>query len=677
MVKFNEEQKNVIHADISESAVVTAAAGSGKTTTLVERIVHLVNNPNIEGKIIAISFTRDAAKSLKDKLSDRLKEEDLRRVQTGTFHSIFGQIIRNYSDELGLNKNFTIIDETSTHKLVEQAIEVNDKLHNEFTKLAFYSENELNRKYTYKHVANSISLLVNNINPELLLKKQFDQSSIIEHYRFDNSLIPDNILINSKVIDKDKDIANYHFHFIVSVFLESFKQARETSTITYDQILFTTYILAVNGLLEKEKDKIGYILIDEFQDTNTIQYEIIKSLIKNNIMYIGDINQSIYEFRGAKPSIMASLSDNTKVYNMSYNYRSYQQILDHSNDLIQRNTEGRDMFKPMVQGATLPNEYFGTRALRFKNSSHEAAKVTEMVQRLLHIGVNPKDIAILVRNRRIPPVLTKELLTKGVILNDTTKSADFIKSETVKDVFSFLKILVNPKDIYSFMHTLDRPKKGIGAKTLEKIKNTAKEYNMNLVEFVLSDKVESLTPKLREKVIGYTELYHDLLQTKHLGLSEVIDFILERSGYLTWIKGLQNNKSMLSNLEKLKELANDYHEEYLITNADFTLIDLIGDFLLEFSTVNKVENVDGVTISTIHNAKGLEWDYVFIVGCDEGIIPGVGDDIESDRRLMYVALTRAKKGLLLTCCDERVGYDLEFQPSSFIREANINIVRSK
>ena len=517
--------------------------------------------------------------------------------------------------------------------------------------------------------------MINNVNPHELSTKKFSKDTVINHYRFDNSLLDDSILINNHIINKDQ--VDFHFNFIFSVFLESFKQARETSTITYDQILFTTYLLAINGLLDKEKSKIGYMLIDEFQDTNEIQYEIVKALVSQNIMYIGDINQSIYEFRGAKPSIMAGLSGTSKIYNMSYNYRSHQPILDHSNSLIMNNVEGRDMFKPMVQGADLPNDYLGTITYKFHNSAHEADKVTSMVKKMLSSGISPQDIAILVRNRLVPPVLVKELLTQGVVLNDTTKSADFIKSETVKDVFSFLKILVNPKDIYSFMHTLDRPKKGIGAKTLQKIKDIAKENNMNLVEFVLSEKVEMLTPKLREKVIGYTELYHELLTKKHIGLVEVIDFILEKSGYMTWINGLKNNIVMLNNLGKLRELAEEYTQEYLLVNADFTLLDLIGDFLLEFSTVNKVENPEGVTISTIHNAKGLEWNYVFIVGCDEGILPNPSDNIESDRRLMYVAMTRAKKGLILTTCDSRVGYNSEFAPSSFIDEAQIKIQNSR
>ena len=675
MVRFNEKQLAVVNAPIDQSAVVSAAAGSGKTTTLVERIVHLVNNPNIDGKIVAISFTNEAAKALKEKLTERLSEDKMKRVQSGTFHSIFAKIIRNYADELGLNKNFTIIDETSTHKLIEQAIEVNDSLRNDYNKLVEAHENLLNKKYTYKHVANSVGLLINNVKPQELASKQFSEETIINHYHFDNSLLNDSILIRYDASLKTHP--NFHFNFIMSVFLESFKQARETSTITYDQILFTTYLLAIMGLLDKEKSKIGYMLIDEFQDTNEIQFEIVKALISNNIMYIGDINQSIYEFRGAKPSIMAGLSSTSKIYNMSYNYRSHQPILDHSNSLIMNNTEGRDMFKPMVQGAKLPNDYLGTMTYKFVSSTHEATKVTEMVKKLLSTGILPQNIAILVRNRLVPPVLVKELLTQGVILNDTTKSADFIKSETVKDVFSFLKILVNPKDIYSFMHTLDRPKKGIGAKTLQKIKDIAKENNMNLVEFVLSEKVETLTPKLREKVIGYKELYHKLLTKKHIGLVEVIDFILTRSGYMTWINGLKNNKAMLNNLEKLKELAEDYTQEYLLLNADFSLLDLIGDFLLEFSTVNKVENAEGVTISTIHNAKGLEWDYVFLVGCDEGILPNPSDNIESDRRLMYVAMTRAKKGLILTTASGRVGYSRELEPSSFIDEAKIKITKSR
>lgn len=653
-MKFNEEQQAVINAPVDEISIVSASAGSGKTTTLVERIKHIVTNDLVEGQIIAISFTKAAAQSLHDKLLENLGEENMKRIRSGTFHSIFGQLIRQHADTLGIEKNFTIIDETSTHKLIEQTIAINDELNEKFENYVLEFDDRYNKKYTSKHVNNSVSLLLNNIAPEYLLKKEFPDDII------DEQLIMDKMLLDDE-----------HFQFIVDVFVNSLIEAKKTATLTYDQILFATYLLAKNNAFDDIRNKIGYIIIDEFQDTNLIQYEIMKHLIRNNIMYIGDINQSIYEFRGAKPQIMESLSNVHKVYNMRYNYRSYQQILNHSNNLITNNSEGSNIFKPMIQGATIDKNYLGTISYRFNNSNTEATKVTEMVKKLIDVGVEPSEIAILVRNRMIPPQLTKELLLKNIELNDTTKSADFIKSETVRDVFSFLKILVNPKDIYSFMHTLDRPKKGIGAKTIEKITSKANEYNMSLVEFVLSEQVETLTPKLKKKIISYREIYTELLEAKHKGLVEIIDFILSRTGYLDWINGLKNNKSAISNLDKLRDLAEQYNQDYLLNNFDFTILDITSDFLLEFSVANKVENIDGVTISTIHNAKGLEWDFVFMVGCDDGIIPS--DNLSSDRRLMYVGMTRAKIGLVLTSSKKRPFSTTPFDESQFIYESKIPI----
>lgn len=658
IINFNEEQQQIINAPIDEIAVVAASAGSGKTTTLVKRIETLINNPALDEKILAISFTRESAKALREKLSDLLDEESMKRIITGTFHAVFGNIIRRHADALGIEKSFTIIDETATHKLIEQTIGVRDELEREFEEYQELIERKINKKYTYKDVSNSVSLLVNNIHPKYLVNKSIPKDIALKHIHMDSKLYFDDQL-----------------NFIVKVFLESFKEACLTNTLTYDQILLSTYLLAINGELVKERDNLGYILIDEFQDTNYLQYEIIKYLHKGNIMFIGDVNQSIYEFRGAKPELMSNLAKEHKVYNMSHNYRSYQDILDHANNVIQNNTEGIEMFKPMVQGATINETYYGTQTYHFESYKEEAQTVTAMINKLINVAkFEPSDIAVLVRNRLIPPEFKTTLLNHNIPLNDTTKSADFIKSDTVKDIFSFLKILVNPKDIYSFMHTIDRPKKGIGPKTLEKIKETASEYNMNLVEFVLSEQVDVLTPKLREKVISYRLIYNDLLNNtaEHRGIVEIIKYIIEKTGYDTWYKNLKNSKDYDANLEKLYNLAEDFTQEYLITHQDFTIFDLVNDFLLEFSLTNRVENTNGVVLSTIHNAKGLEWKFVFLLGCENGVLPASAQEIESDRRLMYVGMTRAQHGLIMTCCDFRPGYD-ELEPSKFIQESKSKV----
>lgn len=655
LLKFNDEQLAVINAPIDEIAVVAASAGSGKTTTLVKRIEHIIHNPSLDGKIMAISFTRESAKALKEKLSNVLDQDSMKRIISGTFHAIFGSMIRKHAETLGIEKNFTIIDETATHKLIEQTIGTNTELENEFYELVSDIMEDFNKKYTYKDVSNSVSLLINNIHPKYLTAKQLPEEIVKEQMRMDGKIY------YKRQVD-----------FIMKVFLASFKEACLTNTLTYDQILLATYLLAENDELKKDKDNIGYILIDEFQDTNYLQFEIIKHLYDNNIMFIGDVNQSIYEFRGAKPELMSNLAKEHKVYNMRYNYRSFQDILNHANSVIKNNTEGIEMFKPMVQGAEINETYYGTQTYHFESYKDEAEKITLMIKKLIDAAkLKPSEIAVLVRNRMIPPTFKTEMLNYNIPLNDTTKSADFIKSETVKDIFSFLKILVNPKDIYSFMHTIDRPKKGIGPKTLAKIKDIADEYNMSLVEFVLSEKVEILTPKLYEKVIDYRVIYNDLITntTEHRGLVSIIKYIIQKTGYDIWYQNLKNSEEYQSNLDKLYELAEEYNQEYLVTHADFTNIDLVSDFLLEFSLTNRVENANGVVLSTIHNAKGLEWKFVFLLGCENGILPTNSAELESDRRLMYVGMTRAQHGLIMTCCDFRPGFEKDLEPSIFLDES--------
>ena len=194
---------------------------------------------------------------------------------------------------------------------------------------------------------------------------------------------------------------------------------------------------------------------------------------------------------------------------------------------------------------------------------------------------------------------------------------------------------------------------------------------MSLVEFVLSEKVEVLTPKLYEKVIDYRVIYNDLITntSEHRGLVSIIKYIIQKTGYDIWYQNLKNSEEYQSNLDKLYELAEEYNQEYLITHADFTNIDLVSDFLLEFSLTNRVENSNGVVLSTIHNAKGLEWKFVFLLGCENGILPTNSAELESDRRLMYVGMTRAQHGLIMTCCDFRRGFEKDLEPSIFLDES--------
>lgn len=658
-MQYNEEQQALIDAGTDEIIIAAAAAGSGKTATLIGRIERLIKNNEVQGKIVAISFTRSAAKDLRKKLSERLDEDEMKRITTGTFHSVLGSLIRKYYDIVGVDKNFTIIDETGTSALIKNTIELNDKLHETFDE---YVEKfaDIGRKYSYINVTNSVSLLLNNCDPACLVTGDFPDTFVFNHIRKDNALL-----------DKEQ------FDFIKQVFKESLIQAKKTSTLTYDQILFCAYLLAISGGFKKESETIGYTIIDEFQDTNLIQYEIMKTLMGNKATLIGDVNQSIYEFRGAKPSIMIELSKKHKIYNMSYNYRSYQGILNLGNNVIVNNTEGIHMFKPMKQGATLTKPYIGSVSLQFMDDRIEAQTVTDMIKRLIQKGESPSNIAILSRSRLALPLIKNRLTENNIPINDTTQTADFMKSETVKDIFAFLKIMTNPKDIYAFMHTLDRPKQGIGPKTLEKIRLQAEKFNMNLVEFVLSEKVNTLTPALKAKVIKYQTIYSSLLDNNnHFSLVDAIEFILNNTGYMTWISNLKNYKQLNANLEKLKFLANEFNDEYVTANFDFTLFDLVSDFLLEYSMTDKVENIEGVVISTVHNAKGLEWDNVFIVGCDESVFPSVRgneDEIESERRLMYVAITRARNFLAMTSAKHRVtAHDKTLNPSRFINESNVN-----
>lgn len=666
-MQYNEEQTALINAPIDEIVIGSAAAGSGKSTTLVGRAKRILK-AYPSGQVMLISFTRNAAEDLRNKLKESLPEDDMRRVITGTYHSIMGRFIRAKAIEVGLNPNFSIIDESSTLIMYRRLAEDHTEYEALFKEwLLTDSEKEEDKPLGKKHynsIATTLSLLINNAKPEDLLTGEFSDDLYDRLKR--------QVFTFGKL---NKKLRKQVVSALYKLFQSSILHSRETNVITYDLILFISYLMGANGLLDSFKQTIIHTIVDEFQDSNYIQDAWVGYIAGEKLTLIGDVDQSIYSFRGGRPQIMDDYTKKYKVYTMSTNYRSMQEILDVGNRVIDINEEGKTSRKPMVahrnDAPMTALKWFAT-----ENDSAEADHVISIINALRQSGTKYEDMAILVRSRMALPILNQRLQLAGIPLNDTTRFADFMKSEVMVDMMNFIKIFTNPKDIYAFMGTLDRPKRGIGPVAIQKLEVAAKQHDQSLVEFILSDNIKVLTPALKKKVEDYGKIYNALLeQNKDMSLAESVEYLIHKTGYMAWINGLKDNERYLRHIEMLQQVVLEFETQYKEEKGsqEYTLFDIASDFTFEMASTVKEETPEGVTISTIHGAKGLEWKVVFVVGVEKGVFPMIGgeDELEDERRLMYVATTRAKDMLLYYTTDKRVTTDKSLEPSVLMDETGL------
>lgn len=660
---YNSQQRALIKAPITSPVVGVAGAGTGKTTTILARTKRILDQVST-GQVLLITFTRAAANDLRTRIQEAV--EDPRRVSVGTFHSIIGNLIRRNAVEVGLTENFTIIDETSTRIMFRNLIESNPE-YVETTKEIFMDEKD--KKLLVKHtsaVANLISVMVNTSEPEELMDNKFSDKTLKRLEKTHKKLDETNI---------QKAVSFAH-----SLFLDSIKDGHRTNTITYDQILFIGYLMVKNDLLKEYSEGLAHTIVDEYQDTNMLQDAFIKAVAGEKLTIVGDIDQSIYEFRGGRPSLITDHAKNASVYNLSYNYRSYQKILDVANSTIKFNKTGRNI-REGLEAMKVNEGGFGGVTLNVAVSDKQEA--LDIIQKInfLHDRkeVPYQDMSILIRSRMTLPIISRELASSKIPINDTTKYADFMRSDVVTDMLNYFKVFTNPKDIYAFLGIINTPKQGIGPATIEKLEEFAEGHELGVVEYLLSNYTEELTPALGRKVEKFIKTYQsiiDLNNDTEFKLSDLLDYIVESFGYEAWIESLKDNNKLKRDLITLKGLVKEFEEEFYEERKDSTLYDIANAFIIDMTASTREETVEGVTLSTMHNAKGLEWGNVFIIGLEEENFPGdfiVDDgDLESERRLLYVAITRAKDSVHLYTSRRRVTAQENLTPSQFITELGMN-----
>lgn len=616
---LNDKQKEAVN--ITEGPLlVIAGAGSGKTKVLTTKVAHLVLDCNVSPEnILAITFTNKAAREMKDRIISMVGNIAY-QIQISTFHSFGLSILKNHYDKVGLEKNFTILDSDDCNTLIKNILK------------------DMNVDENYKGIRNIIS---NNKNSLI---------SPVEYERFVNT-------------DYDK--------IVLEVYERYQNRLKRNNSVDFDDLLYLPIVLFKNNkdVLEKYQNKYKYVLIDEYQDTNEAQYKLTKMICSKykNICAVGDDSQSIYSWRGSNyRNILNFEKDypNCKTVYLEQNYRSTKTIINASNDVIKNNKNRKDknLWTDNEEGALIE---YNTLA----NEKDEAYYVVSEINKLIDEGIDYKDIAILYRTNAQSQTMEKELVLNNIPYK-IVGSQYFYNRKEIKDLMAYLKLIYNKDDDVSLLRIINVPRRKIGKVTIENLINKANDLNTSIFDAISSS-----------KELEFKELINDFRAKKDsMSLVDFVSYVLDKSGLLHELESEKTieSETRIENLNEFKTVAYQFEEMYGIISLE--------DFLSEISLVSDIteykSNDNAVTLMTIHLAKGLEFGNVFIIGLEESIFPHFNsfnseEELEEERRLCYVALTRAKNRLYLLNASSRAIYGNRVRnpESRFIKEINPKYIK--
>ncbi len=612
---LNEQQKKAVKTT-EGPLLVLAGAGSGKTKVLTTRIAYMIKELGIDPyNILAITFTNKAAKEMKERIINLIGPSAY-EMQISTFHSFGLSIIKENYDKLDYKKNFTIFDSDDSLTVVKRILK------------------EMNldpKQYNPRGIRSKISSAKN----ELVMPEEYE-----------------------------KFVTNEYEEVVYKVYKQYQKKLKTNNSLDFDDLLIMPIELFNKNkeILKRYQERFNYVLIDEYQDTNEAQYILTKMISARykNICVVGDENQSIYSFRGSNYRNILNFEkdyNDAKVIMLEENYRSTKNILDAANAVIKNNKQRKDKNLWTEQGEGVKIKY-----KRLIDEKDEAFFVKSKIKKLIDEGISEKDIAILYRtnaqSRNIEEVMLAENIPYKVV-----GGFYFYQRREIKDLIAYLKLIHNSNDDISLQRIINVPKRKIGVKTVQKIQSKANEEGTSLFEAIDSSK-ELEFKKIIEGII---------LKKDSLSITELVEEILTKSGMRDEIKleKTLDSEIRLENLEEFKSITKSFEERY------GTIV--LSEFLEEISLVADVEEyknkTDVVTLMTVHSAKGLEFDYVFVVGMEETIFPHKNslmdnEQLEEERRLCYVAITRAKKELYMLNAKRRTIFGLDtYSPRSrFIDE---------
>lgn len=608
---LNEKQKEaVLHVD--GPCLVIAGAGSGKTKVLTTRIAYLIEQKIPSYNILAITFTNKAAKEMRERLEVLVHDNN---TFVGTFHALGVRIIRENAPLLGLDCNFTIIDSDDALSIIKKIIKDNGY----DPKLA-----------TPGYIRNRISKIKNEMLTNEEINKFFNtpQDQIAEKVYYDYNDI-----------------------------------LKKNNSVDFDDLLLLPVKLFINNkdILESYQDRFKYILIDEYQDTNDVQYKLSRLLASkyHNIFVVGDPDQSIYMFRGANfHNILNFEKDykNAAVIALEENYRSTKNILDAANSVIKNNKERKEKNLWSNNGEGTKTKY-----LRAYDDRHEIQLVLDEIKKLLSEGYQKNDIAVLYRTNA-QSRLVEEMFLKANIPYKVVGSYYFYSRKEIKDLLCYLRLILNNDDEISLRRVINVPKRGIGTSTIAKLEAEAKDKGISMFQAISKGKEQLF----KELILHLTQ------ESENLTLTELIELILEETGIREEYENENNLESelRLENLEEFKSITKTFEER----TGSVSLADFLEEVSLIADISEHQEQDDVVTLMTVHSAKGLEFSVVFLIGMEDGIFPHQNsfsnDGLEEERRLCYVGITRAKEKLFISNAKRRMlyGKDVINPPSRFIKE---------
>ena len=589
--------------------MVLAGAGSGKTRVLTSRIAHLVEDEGVPARaILAITFTNKAANEMKERLARIL---DIRGMWVCTIHSMCVKILRDFAKEVGITPNFSIYSETERNNIVKKSFQECD-----------FDDEKLLKSVKY-HIGNAKML---GYSPERYAEEYAGEHEI------------------EKIV---KVYARYQAHL------------RENNALDFDDLLNETRKLLLTNLDAREylSGKFRYVLVDEFQDTNEVQYEIVKLLSSThgNLFVVGDDDQSIYGWRGAKiENILGFEKDfkGAKVFKLQRNYRSTKQILTLANAVIKNN--GRRKQKTLW---TENEEGDPAKVYEAEEESGEARFVAQTIAGLMRYGYKLSDFAVLMRLNALTRSFEQEFTADGISYK-VFGGFKFFERKEIKDLLAYLRVVNNPLDSEAIARIINFPKRGIGQKTVDTLQAYAAREELSLYDALFDLDEVGFTGATKQKLSDFFSLIKKwVVASQDIPVNELVKQIVADTGMRAAYS--DSSDESINKLANIEEFINSV-DEYCRLNEGASLTDYLNQVTLSSDT-DDMDDSDYVTLATVHSVKGLEFKCVFIVGLEENIMPvsravESSDDMEEERRLMYVAITRAKERLYLTRSKSRYLY---------------------
>lgn len=661
---LNDPQRAAVE-DYQGATLVIAGAGSGKTRVLTLRIANMLGQGIRPDSVLALTFTNKAAREMRERIAKVLPPQALRGLWMGTFHSVFCRILRNEASLLGFPDTFTIYDTADSRNVVK----------------AIIKQMELpDEQYKPNEIASRISLAKNNL------------------------VLPAMYAANDQLLSEDRDAKRPQLYQIYEKYMN---QCRQNGAMDFDDMLLYMNVLLKNHpeVAERYGNQFRYILVDEYQDTNFSQYLIVKKLasVHGNVCVVGDDSQSIYSFRGARiENILRFQKDypNAKLFKLEQNYRSTSNIVNAANSLIEKNSQRlpKKLFSAREQGDLI-------RVLYTQSDKEEAMRVSSDIHTTMYTkGALASDFAILYRTNAQSRVFEEYLRGKGIPYRIYGGHSFYQRAE-IKDMVAYLRFAINPKDDQAFLRVINFPARGIGATSLDKIEQGARQGGCSMWEVInrVSPAELGIKGGAVKSIAGFIATFKDIsAKAAELDAYTLAMEVVARSGVLAHyhISKLVEDESKLQNTEELLNSIKVFVDEYFTDDQSTLDIDVQSEemaveqaqevekplptvgvwlqdvsLLTDMDTQGEQDDEPRVTLLTVHASKGLEFKYTYVVGMEENLFPSMRgvesqESIEEERRLFYVALTRAELRATLSFSTSRFkwGQVVNSVPSRFLKE---------